>query len=38
VEVADVRNGLPVEVFFQDFDGVVLPQFRLAPAGATASA
>jgi uncharacterized OB-fold protein len=32
VDVEDVRNGMPVEVFFQDFDGVVLPQFRLAGA------
>jgi uncharacterized protein len=32
-EIADVRHGMPVEVFFDDFDGVVLPQFRLA-AGA----
>jgi uncharacterized OB-fold protein len=38
VEVADVRNGLPVEVFFPDFDGVVLPQFRLAPAATTVKA
>jgi hypothetical protein len=24
----EVRNEMPVELFFQDFDGVVLPQFR----------
>lgn len=24
----DVEIGMPVEVFFADFDGVVLPQFR----------
>jgi uncharacterized OB-fold protein len=32
VAPADVRNGMDVEVFFQDFDGVVLPQFRAATA------
>jgi uncharacterized OB-fold protein len=26
----DVHNGMDVEVFFHDFDGVVLPQFRPA--------
>ena len=32
VEPADVRNEMPVEVCFTEFDGdVVLPQFR--PAG-----
>ena len=35
-EIADVRNGMPVEVFFQEFDGVVLPQFRAA-AGQSAA-
>jgi uncharacterized OB-fold protein len=38
VEVADVRNGLPVEVFFEDFDGVTLPQFHLAAAATTKTA
>jgi uncharacterized OB-fold protein len=34
VAPSDVRNGMDVEVFFQDFDGVVLPQFRAATAKA----
>jgi hypothetical protein len=34
IALEDVHEGLPVEVFFQDFDGVALPQFR--PAGAAA--
>lgn len=29
---AEVRNEMPVELCFRDYDGVVLPQFR--PAGA----
>ena len=28
----EVRNDQPVEVFFADVDGIVLPQFRPAPA------
>lgn len=28
IALADVREGLPVEVFFQDVRGTVLPQFR----------
>ena len=28
VPPANVRNGMDVEVYFHDFDGVVLPQFR----------
>jgi uncharacterized OB-fold protein len=28
IELDDIHVGLPVEVFFQEFDGVVLPQFR----------
>jgi uncharacterized protein len=31
-EIADVHHGMPVEVFFQEFDGAVLPQFRVAGA------
>jgi uncharacterized OB-fold protein len=31
----DVRLGMPVEVVFEDVDGVFLHQFRLAGAGAT---
>jgi uncharacterized OB-fold protein len=30
IALEEVREGLPVEVFFQDFEGVVLPQFRPA--------
>jgi uncharacterized OB-fold protein len=30
IALDEVREGLPVEVFFQDFDGVALPQFRPA--------
>ena len=30
VAPSDVRNGMDVELFFHDFDGVVLPQFRAA--------
>ena len=30
IEVADVRNGMPVEITYVDYDGVVLPQFRPA--------
>ena len=30
VALDEVREGLPVEVFFQAFDGTVLPQFRRA--------
>ena len=33
-DVADVRNEMPVEVCFRDYDGVVLPQFRPAGGGA----
>lgn len=29
----NVRNGMDVEVYFHDFDGVVLPQFRPAASG-----
>jgi uncharacterized OB-fold protein len=28
VALADVRHGMPVEVFFEEIDGTVLPQFR----------
>jgi uncharacterized OB-fold protein len=28
IALADVRPGLPVEVFFAEIDGVMLPQFR----------
>jgi uncharacterized OB-fold protein len=35
IDLDDIHVGLPVEVFFQDFDGVVLPQFRPV-AGAAA--
>jgi len=35
VDIADVRNEMPVEVVFMDVDGVRLPQFR--PAGEVAS-
>ncbi len=28
---AEVRNDLPVELFFADVDGVRLPQFRVGP-------
>ena len=38
VEIADVHHGMPVEVFFEDFDGVVLPQFRLSAGLASESA
>jgi hypothetical protein len=31
VDIADVHNGMPVELMFADVDGVRLPQFR--PAG-----
>jgi hypothetical protein len=31
VDAAEVRNEMPVEVCFREYDGVVLPQFR--PAG-----
>jgi uncharacterized protein len=34
VEQADVRNEMPVEVCFREYDGVVLPQFRPADGGA----
>ena len=34
VALADIREGLPVEVFFEEVDGKVLPQFR--PTGVTA--
>ena len=33
VEAAGVRNGMPVEVGFDEVDGVTLPQFRLAAGG-----
>jgi uncharacterized OB-fold protein len=29
IDWREVRNEIPVELFFEDFDGVVLPQFRL---------
>jgi uncharacterized OB-fold protein len=32
IALSDVHEGLPVEVFFQAFDGVALPQFRPARA------
>jgi uncharacterized OB-fold protein len=35
VEQADVRNEMPVEVCFRDYDGVTLPQFRPAGGGAS---
>jgi uncharacterized OB-fold protein len=35
VEQAEVRNEMPVEVCFRDYDGVVLPQFRPAGGGAS---
>jgi uncharacterized protein len=35
IDLDDVQVGMPVEVFFQEFDGVVLPQFRPV-AGASA--
>ncbi|OBH79999.1 nucleic acid-binding protein [Mycobacterium scrofulaceum] len=31
IDPADVRTGMPVEVYYQDFDDLVLHQFR--PAG-----
>jgi uncharacterized OB-fold protein len=31
VAVDDVRPGLPVELFFAEIDGTVLPQFRPSP-------
>ena len=31
----EVRNDLPVEVFFADVDGVQLPQFRVRPGEGT---
>lgn len=34
IALEEIHEGLPVEVFFQEFDGVALPQFR--PAGAAA--
>lgn len=34
VALADVHPGLRVEVFFEDFDGTVLPQFRPETTGA----
>lgn len=34
IALKDIRAGMPVEVFFQDIDGKVLPQFR--PAGVSA--
>ena len=37
VALADVRNDLPVEVCFVDFDGIVLPQFTPAPGPAPGS-
>ena len=33
IALEDIREGLAVEVFFQEIDGKVLPQFR--PAGVT---
>ncbi|HUP76682.1 MAG TPA: OB-fold domain-containing protein [Acidimicrobiales bacterium] len=33
VAVSDVRNGMAVELCFDDFEGVVLPQFRAVEAG-----
>jgi uncharacterized protein len=35
VDRADVRNEMPVEVCFRDYDGVTLPQFRPAGGGAS---
>jgi hypothetical protein len=32
--VADVENGMLLEVVFAEIDGVVLPQFRAAGGGA----
>jgi uncharacterized protein len=34
VALADVHPGLPVEVFFAEVDGTMLPQFRPATGGA----
>jgi uncharacterized OB-fold protein len=34
IALEDIHEGLPVEVFFQEFDGLALPQFR--PEGAAA--
>jgi uncharacterized OB-fold protein len=34
VDVADVENGMLLEVVFAEIDGVVLPQFRPAGGGA----
>ena len=31
-EPGEVRNELPVELVFVDYDGVLLPQFRLSAA------
>jgi uncharacterized protein len=33
VDVADVENGMLLEVVFAEIDGVVLPQFRAAGGG-----
>jgi uncharacterized OB-fold protein len=33
IALDDVRPGLPVEVFFAEIDGVMLPQFRPSRAG-----
>jgi uncharacterized OB-fold protein len=33
-ELREIREGMPVEVFFQEIDGKVLPQFRPAAPGA----
>lgn len=33
VDPGDVRNDMPVEVVFVDYDGTVLPQFRPTNAG-----
>jgi uncharacterized OB-fold protein len=30
IELADIYQGMPVEVFYQDIDGKMLPQFRPA--------
>jgi uncharacterized OB-fold protein len=33
VAPSDVRNGMAIELCFDDFDGVALPQFRAVEAG-----
>ena len=33
IDVADVRLGMPVELFFASVDGATLPQFRPVAGG-----